>query len=108
MIRWVLVFLVGSLVWTQWALGEVKTDVEYGSAEGERLLLDVGMPEGKGPFPVVILVHGGGWGSGDKAKDISVLFDSLNRGGFVWVSINYRLAPKHRWPACLEDVQTAI
>jgi alpha-L-fucosidase 2 len=65
---------------------------------------------------VAILVHGGGWTRGDKAgsdrpgdgADITPWFDLLHRGNYVWFSINYRLAPKHRWPACLEDVQTAV
>ena len=36
------------------------TDLEYGQAGGEKLLLDVSIPSGPGPFPVAILVHGGG------------------------------------------------
>lgn len=84
-------------------------DIEYGRASGETLLLDAFVPEGAGPFPVAILVHGGGWGSGDKAKDIvTPIAEPLGRAGFAWFSINYRLAPKNRWPAAIEDVQTAI
>lgn len=95
---------------------EVRRDLEYGRAGGERLLLDAGVPDGPGPFPVVILVHGGGWRRGDKAgsdepgngADITPWFAPLTQAGFVWLSINYRLAPAHRWPACFEDVQTAV
>jgi acetyl esterase/lipase len=95
---------------------ELISDVEYGVAAGERLLLDVRRPAGDGPFPVVIMIHGGGWGSGDKGvpekpgggADISVWFAPIEEAGFLAFSINYRLAPAHRWPACLEDVQTAI
>jgi acetyl esterase/lipase len=83
-------------------------DIEYGKAGGELLLLDACLPEGEGPFPMAILIHGGGWGSGDKAQDFSALARPLTEGGFVWFSINYRLAPKHRWPACFQDVQAAI
>ena len=36
------------------------------------------------------------------------MFDALNRGGFAWFAINYRLAPKYRYPADLEDVTTSI
>ena len=92
------------------------TDLEYGQAGGEKLLLDVSVPAGDGPFPVAILVHGGGWSRGDKSGldeptksgDITPWFAPLTAAKFTWFSINYRLAPKYRWPAGFEDVQTAI
>ena len=34
--------------------------------------------------------------------------EPLTDAKFTWFSINYRLAPKHRWPACIDDVRTAI
>ena len=93
-----------------------QTDLVYGEAGGEQLRLDVHVPEGAGPFPIAILVHGGGWSGGDKAgsdkpgngADISPWFAPLTAANFTWFSINYRLAPQHRWPACFDDVQTAI
>jgi len=94
----------------------LKKDIEYGSAGGMRLLLDASVPDGQGPFPVAILIHGGGWGSGDKSgtdvpnsgADITPWFAPLTEANFTWFSINYRLAPASRWPACFDDVQTAI
>ena len=94
----------------------LQTDIEYGRAGDVPLLLDVHVPDGDGPFPVAILVHGGGWGSGDKGgaetpnsgADITPWFAPLADAGFTWFSINYRLAPAHCWPACLEDTLTAI
>lgn len=91
-------------------------DIEYGNAGGERLLLDAHVPDGTGPFPIAILVHGGGWSGGDKSgsnkpgdgADISPWFETLSAANYTWFSINYRLAPANQWPACLEDVQTAI
>ena len=88
-------------------------DVVYGEAGGEKLLLDVNVPAGEGPFPIAILVHGGGWSSGDKAAaeggaGIAPWFSALTQANYVWFSINYRLAPRHRWPACLDDVLAAI
>jgi alpha-L-fucosidase 2 len=95
---------------------ELRPDIEYGRSGGVRLLLDARVPAGTGPFPVAILVHGGGWSRGDKAgsdvpgssADITPWFDLLDKAGFTAFSINYRMAPSHRWPACLEDVQAAI
>ena len=83
-------------------------DIEYAQAAGESLRLDVSIPEGDGPFPIAILIHGGGWGSGDKAADFGALSKPLTDSGIAWFSINYRLAPKHPWPACFDDVQSAI
>ena len=95
---------------------EVRRDVVYGEAGGETLRLDIARPDGQGPFPVVVLVHGGGWSGGDKAgtekpgagADIRPWFEPLTGAGFVWVSINYRLAPANRWPAGLEDTRAAL
>ncbi|MGA3065474.1 MAG: alpha/beta hydrolase [Tepidisphaeraceae bacterium] len=85
-----------------------QQDVEYGEAGGQRLLLDARVPRGEGPFPVVILVHGGGWSSRDKAHEFDAFIEPLTDAGFTTFCINYRLAPQNRWPDCLEDVQTSI
>jgi len=102
---------------SSFASGSVlKTDLEYGRVGQDRLLLDASVPEGDGPFPVAILVHGGGWSEGDKAgseklgsgNDITPWFAPLQAAHFTYFSINYRFAPTHPWPAGFEDVQTAI
>ncbi len=106
--------LDGAIAYAQPAA--LDRDVEYGRAGGQSLRLDVSVPEGPGPFPMVILVHGGGWDGGDKAgsdhpgnsADISPWFAPLTAAKFTWFSINYRLAPAHRWPACFDDLETAI
>ena len=90
------------------ARAEVKPDIEFAKVDGTNLTLDVYVPEGNGPFPACILVHGGGWTHGDKRTFIKPLFEPLSKAGFAWFSINYRLAPKHHYPACVEDVESAI
>jgi len=85
-----------------------KKDLEYGRAGGESLILDACVPDGPGPFPAVILVHGGGWSSGDKSSGVQPLFAPLSKSGVAWFSINYRLAPKSHYPAAIEDIETAI
>jgi len=95
-------------LWQQAALAELRTDIEFAKPGGVSLTLDAFVPEGDGPFPCAILVHGGGWTKGDKTTFIKPLFQPLSDAKFAWFTINYRLAPDHRWPACLEDVESAI
>jgi len=82
-------------------------NLPYGTANGETLLLDAHVPVGPGPFPVVLIIHGGGWSGGDKANDIVPVFGPVATN-FTWFTIAYRLAPTNRWPACRDDVRTAI
>jgi acetyl esterase/lipase len=72
------------------------------------LYLDAWTPEGRGPFPAVILVHGGGWEAGDRVTYITPLFEPLARAGFAWFSIDYRLTPRVSHPAQLDDLRSAI
>ncbi|MEY4386636.1 MAG: hypothetical protein RLY20_1919 [Verrucomicrobiota bacterium] len=101
---------ISTLIATVATATEQRFDIEYARTQGTPLHLDVSIPDGKGPFPVAILVHGGGWSSGNKRAegDIQPLMAPLNQAGFVWFSIDYRLAPSNHWPACIEDVQCAI
>lgn len=90
------------------ARAEIKTDIVFAKVGDVTLTLDAHVPDGPGPFPTAILVHGGGFTKGDKTSFIKPLFQPLSDAGYTWFTINYRLAPGHRWPACLEDVETAI
>jgi len=87
---------------------ELKTDIEFARPGGVSLTLDAFVPEGKGPFPTCILVHGGGFTRGDKTSFIKPLFEPLSQAGFTWFTINYRLAPTNRFPANIEDTEAAI
>jgi acetyl esterase len=64
-------------------------------------------PEGQAPFPIVVFFHGGGWVVGTLDS-----YDPLCRAlaaatPAVVVSVDYRLAPEHRWPAAAEDAYAA-
>ena len=54
-----------------------RKDVEYGRPGGKALLLDLHVPDGPGPFPAAILVHGGGFDEGSKSTNCRPLFDVL-------------------------------
>jgi triacylglycerol lipase len=85
--------------------GEVVRDIAYG--EDERHRLDVYLPLGaEGPAPVVVFLHGGGFIRGDKGDRYHV-GDYFSRHGVLAVLPNYRLGPRHRWPAGAEDVAAA-
>lgn len=87
---------------------ELLKDVVYARVGGVALTLDVSVPDGNGPFPAAILVHGGGFVAGDKQQYIIYLFKPLADANFVWFSINYRLAPQYKFPAATDDVERAI
>ncbi len=86
----------------------LKKDIEFTKAGDVSLTLDAYVPQGEGPFATCILVHGGGFTKGNKHTFITPLFEPLTKAGFVWFTIDYRLAPQHQWPACAEDVNAAI
>lgn len=88
---------------------ELHRDVEYSRAEGLSLRLDASIPDGTGPFPAAIIVHGGGWVRGDRKYDVAPLFKPLADAGFAWFSIDYRLAsdPLH-FGIAVNDVEAAI
>ena len=102
-------FLAATLL-TNAVCAELETNIEYGKAGNQALLLDANVPDGAGPFPVVIAIHGGGWSHGDKTGtgDFAPALQALTANHFTWFSIDYRLAPTNRWPDCFDDVQTAI
>lgn len=91
---------------------EVRIDrgVKYGTVEGIALFCDVYRPQGRGASPsdpVVLLVHGGAWSSGSR-RYMSGYATRLARAGVVAVSIDYRLAPRWKFPAQLDDLRLAM
>jgi acetyl esterase/lipase len=80
-------------------------NVSYG--KHSRNVLDFWKAEGKGPRPVVIMIHGGGWLNGDKrsAARSAAKYVKL---GISFVAVNYRLAGKDRLPAPVHDAARGV
>jgi acetyl esterase/lipase len=90
--------------------GAIKHNITYNTVDNVSLQMDIYFPAKlNGKTPAVLYVHGGGWTSGDKAVgagsgDVS----ALRAAGFIVVPINYRLAPRFKFPAMIEDVKCAV
>jgi acetyl esterase/lipase len=88
---------------------KVDSDVVYDAAAD--LKLDVYHPPGNpaGSLPAIVYIHGGGWRMGDKGMVAMMPGPAeLLRRGYLVVSVNYRLAPKHQFPVMLDDVRDAM
>jgi acetyl esterase len=91
------------------AQAELRQNIEYGRAGNVSLRLDASVPPGPGPFPAAIIVHGGGWVSGDRHYSVQPLFRPLTDAGFAWFSISYRLAENAAFfGQAVGDVEQAI
>ncbi|HWG43684.1 MAG TPA: alpha/beta hydrolase [Gemmataceae bacterium] len=85
-----------------------EIDVIYGTGGGEQLKLDLYAPKDRpGPFPAVVVIHGGGWANGTKGF-LGGITHAFAERGYVAVTVEYRLAPKHKFPAQLQDVKCAV
>lgn len=81
--------------------------IQYKTVGDELLSADIHRPLDEKIYPGVILVHGGSWG-GRSREDMSGIAEFLASHGFVVMNISYRFAPKHRYPAQIEDAHDAI
>lgn len=89
---------------------EAITDVPYFEGDGAdpvKHKLDLYLPKGHKDFPVLFFVHGGTWKSGDK-KLYPPLGQVFAKNGIGTVVVNYRLSPKVKHPAHIEDVARAF
>ena len=87
---------------------DLKNDIVYGTTGGEELKLDLASPKGLDhPVPAIVVIHGGGWMAG-RRQDMAGMMKEFASQGYVATTISYRFAPKHRFPAQVEDVKCAV
>ena len=79
--------------------GEVFLDLPY-ATQSETQKLDIILPKtGEGPYPVILVVHGGGWKYGFKRSHVLESVFKISSQGYAIVSIDYRLSGEALWPA---------
>lgn len=85
-----------------------ETGVEYSNPQGQHLQLNIARPKsGDGPFPAVVCIHGGGFRAG-KRESYDGLVLRLAERGYVALTVTYRLAPQHPFPAAVHDTKAAV
>lgn len=92
------------------ALGPAVPDTYERDIDGPGgpLRLRIYRPAGDGPFPIVVFTHGGGWVLCSLDSHDNVCRELCVGAGAIVVSVDYRLAPEHRFPAAVDDSMAAL
>jgi acetyl esterase/lipase len=97
----------------------VEKGITYATVGRDKVQLDIAIPPGEGPFPCIVMLHGGAWQGGSR-KDLSVgdkdkngkpmpsWIETVAMKGYVAAAVSYRLAPKYKFPAMIEDARAAV
>ncbi len=88
-------------------VGEM-VDGTYPAADGHQLAYRLYRPPTDGPHPVVVYYHGGGWVLGHATADDPLCRDLCLQSDTIIVSVDYRHAPEHRFPAAVDDGWAAL
>jgi acetyl esterase/lipase len=84
----------------------VKT-IQFAQPDQVPLTLNLYRPMQVGKYPAIVIIHGGGWQNGSP-NDNAQFSQYIANQGYSVISIDYRFAPEHKFPAQIEDVRTAI
>jgi acetyl esterase/lipase len=79
----------------------------FGQADGMELKADLYLPQGPGPFPAALYLHGGGWTGGDRTQ-LKRQAAYLASFGVLGLAIEYRLAPESTYPAQIDDARAGV
>ena len=89
----------------------IERDLVYGPDPRHRIDVHAG-DDGAAGRPALLFVHGGGFVGGDKSDPVLPYYDHVGgwavRNGMVALTMTYRLAPAHQWPAAAEDISAAL
>jgi len=110
--------LVGSGPFPLWAAEDItlENNLTYATVGDVKLQLDLAKPAtGKGPFPCIVFIHGGGWSGGNRHAYRTAI-ETAARKGYVAVTVSYRLTqpdpqtgqPKEPFPAQIHDCKAAV
>lgn len=86
---------------------EVKLNQIYGEIGSRKLELDLYQPKGEGPFPGILILHGGGWVGGSRKKHDEMSLE-LAALGYVVANADYRLATEAKFPGAVSDGKAAV
>jgi acetyl esterase/lipase len=84
-------------------------NISMGKIDGVELSINIAFPEKTSVKlrPVLLMIHGGGFISGDKSSKNKQII-KFSKRGFVSASAMYRLSPKYRFPAAIDDIKLAV
>jgi acetyl esterase len=85
----------------------VLRDIEYQSEAGKPWLARIYQPQGAGPFPTLVDVHGGAWHNGDRTNNAGI-DSSLAAKGILVAAVDFRQPPEAGYPASICDVNLAV
>jgi len=77
------------------------------NAGGVKLPVRIYTPDGKGPLPILVIFHGGGWVIGNCESHDAPCRELAKGVGCIVLSVDYRLAPEHKFPTAAEDCYAA-
>ena len=91
-----------------WAGGKTYKNVQYAEVS-ENQYLNLFVPDGDSPAPLMVLVHGGGFISNDcESRQAELMYQYFRDHGFACATVNYRLAQEEPFPGAVQDVKAAV
>ena len=102
----------GTVIPMSYAEPEIVRTTEYSdipyAGDSSAQVLDVYLPEAEGTYPVIVVVHGGGFKFGDEGMNIIKPIFAATERGYAVVSIDYRKSGEAPFPAALADTKAAV